>query len=1192
LRTRLPKAVDEAAVKKAAEDDTAKKVAEEAAAKQAAKEAAAKEAADEASKAALAKKKAELDPEKMAAQQLADQADSCGSDAPGEEAEAADSAAPVTRPDSKGSPIEDRATVPTTSAARVPSAQEVQAEAAESSAPVKRPDSKGSPIEDSATMSAGVAPNAAQRPSAKEVQAEAAESAAPLNRPDSKSIEDSETASAGVAPNAAQRPSAKEVQAEAAESAAPVKRPDSKGSPIEDSATTSVGVAPNAARLPSAQEVQATGGLVHSNSMRQPSTEKPLEATRTSSGGAVPPSWRVVGSRGSANTDMTHSGIEVTNHHSSGQMLKGITEDPILLAANDDSYTMLVDTEQQDQKNNSAADHQSRAMQFSAQLDALRRGSDDEVAEHRGNRPGAGTNASPQGSQSDARANPSRRSSHRESNLQQRTTSIRHVIDDEVTVAIQGPGSPTSNWGQEAAEAAAARHDSPEYGATSTSAPAESIEDTSNGTTAKPGKKGSRRRSTSRKSTHSPQGDESCPGSSNSRNSRSSQRKSGQKRSTNAAASQDVRDAEDVNSTTTDKHGKDARNFRSDQAVVDGGRPQKTSIPCADAQVMLARSVSPRSHKSHPTEVVSEDPKALNPRTVTVANYKRADCRFLHAGAPHNVGVYVTPVPLTVIIEDCVNADNELRQSTEGLLKEVNDILKTERAECESVEAVPEKSRLPSVLQRLNDTFTEHCPRHSEKTGGVIAINDVPIALLVLVRIVEVLDVLLGQDLDEAHTTDITCKTPALDQNEALAAALEACTGPGGLLLGCVNFMDASSKAAAEESGTWYDDELGLHAMFAVRLLLGWIPPLSAKHPWQAFVDSGGHRRLAVSARKLLSSPAIRNAADRSSISIDVPLVAISIAVPLKIAQVSMMLDVLRVTLIHDRRHQNTIESPPRPAGQKFNRTEVSPHVFFKEAAVLLTETMKQLSGIAHDKRSPDASGDVGTAVDYATASALFLLAKISDQPITSSVGVSTNEIAQGLAKILTVTGVKPRLVAAINELVEAAHSSQFYQDLTFDLFSENVGKELVSSFTRVLQAKGADDGTKATYLSTSVGEAFAKGQVPEEDVRKLEDEGLRQSYLHVEAIIRTLNDKYGDKNKGDHRPSTAALRRPSQEEILEGHRQEEILNGLKAPEGGNNRVSSMTTALGMLRKGFSRICEAPRRCLKPDARGCPEYDT
>eukprot|EP00927_Polykrikos_kofoidii_P013913 TRINITY_DN16066_c0_g1_i1.p1 TRINITY_DN16066_c0_g1~~TRINITY_DN16066_c0_g1_i1.p1 ORF type:complete len:2287 (+),score=373.46 TRINITY_DN16066_c0_g1_i1:79-6939(+) len=569
------------------------------------------------------------------------------------------------------------------------------------------------------------------------------------------------------------------------------------------------------------------------------------------------------------------------------------------------------------------------------------------------------------------------------------------------------------------------------------------------------------------------------------------------------------------------------------------------------------------------------------------SHYRRAACRYGRRDQPEFVGLAVAPSSIeeTIDFGPVVELDGAERSKMLLLLEQSSRAVDALLGACHNVEdAAAASVALPRHFLKLCDSFEVNLHVLSDGTEQKpLALDGVPVSLAILTRIVEVLDHLVGEDDRDICRSFITGGASSLTVGAApcdsVARTLSEALSPNGFLPLCLQILGGEIRIPIA-----VEQELSLHAVIAVRLLVAWIPPLSAPRPRAQLVSFGGHGALVAAAMDVLKPLLDEDFPGHESAEPQRPETSL---LSTRLANLALILDSLRVCTGCEE-FASRLKRRSADAGCQLAATPAT-------LVALSVEALEKIADLAHDVSGSCSSGGVlGVALDAAATAAVWLLAVGAALPVATPLGGATPQhCADALRRVLEIRPLTVRFAVAIRALV-CGHSpsagrggawfrswaepnSAFAIDLQRELAAEHVAHHCVIAVRRALdvaheshEESNFDDGTSSVGASHAAGhgiEAVAAGAA-----QHLSNFGTL--YGHVEAIVRALDcaDEHG--RGGDAAAELAKLMpEDSAPEMLASA---DFNDGVVVQEA--RRRGALDSALRSLRRSIRLTCLAPFR--------------
>ncbi|CAE8668240.1 unnamed protein product, partial [Polarella glacialis] len=477
-------------------------------------------------------------------------------------------------------------------------------------------------------------------------------------------------------------------------------------------------------------------------------------------------------------------------------------------------------------------------------------------------------------------------------------------------------------------------------------------------------------------------------------------------------------------------------------------------------------------------------PMAKRPSVSGECRFRRAMCRFTVPDTATFCGVGMA-LQLT---DTC---DTEPLKGLEHsalmlLLEQAESSVKAVRSSRPGAGVATTASGMPVLVANLSQKLVEYC-RDLADCNIVKTLYGIPVVLAILVQLVEAMDTLVPPEEDIVES--MSGKTAALSRmaggGEAcppytgmVMEALSQALGPQGFLPQCVQLLGdgAAAKDLQKMGCAMLAKEMGLHAMFAIRLALAWEPPRSVPKPDEMMLNFDGYQAVFGSMVDLLSklqrfaSPPVSGDRRHSEVGKKAPNAR-------ALAQLALCFDVMRFGLRSDSgidsicgfggERSPAVSLNGRRGSREGNRASgtVSP------LAPMLVEALENLVAVPKDLGTPE-------AVEAALPAAIRLLGVLLDIPVLAA-SISTDRLARALKRILTSKPLTLRLAAATREIVASARperprrwfsgqAANFRKDLCRSMARESVPSEMVQAALKMLGEEPLRPAPRPSWIQSS----------------------------------------------------------------------------------------------------------------------------
>lgn len=589
------------------------------------------------------------------------------------------------------------------------------------------------------------------------------------------------------------------------------------------------------------------------------------------------------------------------------------------------------------------------------------------------------------------------------------------------------------------------------------------------------------------------------------------------------------------------------------------------------------------------------------------SRYRRAACRYGRRGDAEFVGLDVEPQlddARGFVFEGLAELDGPERSRAQVQLQQADIAVAAMLGATQDAEVARAASlQLPSLLSKLCKEFAVHALAAMEAPIGetLLAIDGVPASLAMLIRIVELLDVLVGPDGGDicngsSGCTSVTASAGA-GPTDAAVRALSDAAGLGGILPLCVQIL----RGEVAVPSTTFGSELSLHAVIAARLLVNWLPPLGVPRPRGQVHAFGGHEALVNSGLRLLHSVRDKDAPGGGGGSCRGRA---SVSSTTDFAHLAMILDTLQICTGSEEFAADIAIGRECSVGRRRGaRDMVGNRTSRTDPAVTLVElAIDTLEHAAILPFSPTVSGWSGggaasVAIDAAAAAALSLIATVAGLPLCAALGDEpARRIAAALSHILSARPLTLRLAVALRGLVcksspvgrggwlgaRTGHTEGFFRELRRVMAAEGIAAGCVRAVRHHLDvARSAHGGTEdESHDGSSSGVSVLMGQgIQATAAGAAAHVALFGTlYGHIEEVVRALDISGG---RGGSGKACAELERLRSEDPTAGQmRQASSVEGADGSERAQpphaRRRSSLDDALRSLRRSIRRTCIAP----------------
>lgn len=403
-----------------------------------------------------------------------------------------------------------------------------------------------------------------------------------------------------------------------------------------------------------------------------------------------------------------------------------------------------------------------------------------------------------------------------------------------------------------------------------------------------------------------------------------------------------------------------------------------------------------------------------------------AGCRFTAPGQMHFVGINAASAPSAKNTMEEVAMTGTERQKLLLLLQQADDRVQSLRGGSSRPAAIEALAKdVPNLLRDLSKAFELHL--HTlPRPKGLSTLGGVPAVLVLVVRIVELLDVLVAAESGE-RGGEASCLAAIAAKGGPfrMPTFFKDCLTSTGLMADLLSCLAGAPKnvllVGAGASGL--AAELAIQSSLGLRLLLAWTPPTGLPTPSEGLLQCQGHEILLTAARSALDElPALRSNGEAAAV---------------RMGDVSLLLDCLRTGL-----------TSPKCAAVSC----------LWSLAPLCQEVLQFLADLSPMVLS---SGEAGAAHEAAAASALLLLAQLADMPPAATSEASAEAVAKALKETVVQHGLSPRLAAALKRLacktrkgtLGVAGAVDFNLDVRRALGCESVPADCVNTVIRQLRA-------------------------------------------------------------------------------------------------------------------------------------------
>lgn len=487
--------------------------------------------------------------------------------------------------------------------------------------------------------------------------------------------------------------------------------------------------------------------------------------------------------------------------------------------------------------------------------------------------------------------------------------------------------------------------------------------------------------------------------------------------------------------------------------------------------------------------------------------HTRASCRFTKRRLETYVGIGPHALVQAHRADDLYVLDHFEHAAVTLLLKRADEIR-------DGVSGRRDRVHLASVVDDLGSAFVLHHQIFQE-SGKITAVGGVPALLVLMVRLVEMLDVLISpeevsEDLCDHHSEQ-TCRTCEVPPN---------IFGPGGFVNISFEILEGKMRRGLEKvAGHELAEELELHATLVVRLVLGWETPVGAPHPANMIHAVKGDQTLLNFAMFILETrPHMRE--------MHLPTGRRDLGV------LSLVIDSLHLCFrrfctsrLSSWRGNNSGSSEKHLRGQRLCELIVLLVPVTLETLRIASVCGSQEPGVRHF--------DVAAVCDAAASSAIDVLAVLgmpSAEP--SACADCAHAVAESLARLLQLQAATVRLLQALRRMVTRSSPAAFW----LGNFGGSDPKQkfleaLVQWEVLPLCIKGLQTIISHRKSATGASRGDSDGASLAADVEVATTSAARLCivFRHLEAIVQEVDDTYGASLKDDHAlreryPSTLML--------------------------------------------------------------------
>jgi hypothetical protein len=573
----------------------------------------------------------------------------------------------------------------------------------------------------------------------------------------------------------------------------------------------------------------------------------------------------------------------------------------------------------------------------------------------------------------------------------------------------------------------------------------------------------------------------------------------------------------------------------------------------------------------------------------------RAPCRYNRRGDPDYVGLDAGLAGSShQVSKQVVELHGSERSRVQLQLEQADKALAAiSHAKQESEQARTASLHLPTILSSICREFAVHFLATVDAPIGElpVAVDGVPAILAMLVRIVSLLDVLVAQDSGESCNCGFGHSAPSVGAaaTDAVVRALSDSAGLGGVLPLCVRIMHAECRSLPAPSS----NELLLHAVITVRLLVEWVPPIGVPRPRGQLHTLGAHDAMVSAALTLQHDLSCEKQSVSSERSHGVDAISCEEAITTRFAQLALVLDSLGICTGSQEFVADFANGRRFSSGGKFKDDRSSQEAYLpKTFCALSVDVLERVASIPFSLNACSTGGGaLSVAIDAAAASSIRLFTAAASLQMHDALSETIcQRVATSLSSILAERPLTLRLAVALRGLACSAspanrgnwfrsrviHTDNFFKELRRSMAAEDVVAGCVRAVrhslevARTAQSEFEDDSqdgscNQASVLVGQSVQAAAAGAAAHVAL-------FGALYSHVEVIVRSLEGS-GSNRRGSN--ASAELERILQDGEKESSNMDDgCMVELAASQV--QRKGAVESALRSLRRSIRMTCMAP----------------
>eukprot|EP00927_Polykrikos_kofoidii_P022080 TRINITY_DN2069_c0_g1_i5.p1 TRINITY_DN2069_c0_g1~~TRINITY_DN2069_c0_g1_i5.p1 ORF type:complete len:1124 (-),score=145.39 TRINITY_DN2069_c0_g1_i5:296-3667(-) len=576
-------------------------------------------------------------------------------------------------------------------------------------------------------------------------------------------------------------------------------------------------------------------------------------------------------------------------------------------------------------------------------------------------------------------------------------------------------------------------------------------------------------------------------------------------------------------------------------------------------------------------------------------HFCRAPCRYNRRGDPDYVGLDAGLAGSShQVSKQVVELHGSERSRVQLQLEQADEALAAiSHAKQESEQARTASLHLPTILSSICREFAVHFLATVDAPIGElpVAVDGVPAILAMLVRIVSLLDVLVAQDSGESCNCGFGHSAPSVGAaaTDAVVRALSDSAGLGGVLPLCVRIMHAECRSLPAPSS----NELLLHAVITVRLLVEWVPPIGVPRPRGQLHTLGAHDAMVSAALTLQHDLSCEKQSVSSERSHGVDAISCEEAITTRFAQLALVLDSLGICTGSQEFVADFANGRRFSSGGKFKDDRSSQEAYLpKTFCELSADVLERVASIPFSLNACSTGGGaLSVAIDAAAASSIRLFTAAASLQMHDALSETIcQRVATSLSSILAERPLTLRLAVALRGLACSAspanrgnwfrsrviHTDNFFKELRRSMAAEDVVAGCVRAVrhslevARTAQSEFEDDSqdgscNQASVLVGQSVQAAAAGAAAHVAL-------FGALYSHVEVIVRSLEGS-GSNRRGSN--ASAELERILQDGEKESSNMDDVCM-VELAASQVQRKGAVESALRSLRRSIRMTCMAP----------------